>query len=820
MTLCNKIRSKRISRAARSIVAATAGIALSCLVSSLRAEPVESYVTENGIRMILVRGGTFTMGNSLETDAGTLGQQGNVYTHGGEDERPVRRVSITYDFYISETEVLANQFAKFQEDHQGASHFYPYTTGISWEDAVRFTEWMNHNEGRGYRDEVSQLHTIESAITASEGGTGGRHYRLPTEAEWEYVARAGSADHFSSGPLPPASGEPNAWGVKNMHTDALEWVLDWYGDYPEFNETDPVGPATGVVRVVRGGGLNMPYHDFPEKYKNDGRMPFYRRSANRAAAPPGWRGRHNIGFRIVAATPPKTRPRPAPPKPPIQFVRQNNPYAATGPDPDRPWFRRRETLPIPPANALNPEIAAAGLHHTVHGKNHNPALAACPNGDLLALFFSASAPAYEDLPDVAIIGIRLRFGAEAWDLPGPFFDIPGTKDIGPVLTLDGTRLLFACGGSGLDSVPFRWRTSNDNGATWSPLSLPLILGPRGDYYPQPVSNFLKGSGRTLYLPTDGSGGNTLLWASRDAGVTWRDTGGRTGGRHTVFVNRADGAILGLGGKATDINGFMPKSVSHDGGRSWKVSASPFPAVGPGGQKPALIRLASGRLFFASDWLNAAGQQPPGFDRTGAYVALSEDEGETWIVKDLPGLIPHERWVFRNRPGYRSSPLKDGTLGYCIAAQGPNGLIHLLNSSTQPPLHFEMNEAWILDKKAGYSQSAAPAPEEAVQTIHESHPDGSKKARWSVRPDSSGRMLLHGTEEHWYASGIKEYKVTWANGRKTGLETHWDPRGRLVWQWEHHADGTSQWTQFRAEGSVRHLSTWKDNRLINTPPKRD
>ncbi len=783
------------------------GFALVLCATALSAALPESFVTSNGIRMVLIRGGSFRMGNELPTDATTLGQQGKVFTHGGEDERPVRRVTISYDFYISETEVLASQFTKYQEDHEGTSHFFPYATGISWEDAVGFAAWMTRNEDQGYRDEVNQLLPAKSDQSGGAEGSRDHVFRLPTEAEWEYVARAGSAGHFSSGDLPPASGEPNAWGVKNLHTDAMEWVHDWYGDYPDADETDPVSPASGIVRVVRGGGLNMPYHDFSEKYKNDGRMPFFRRSANRAGAPPDWRGRHNIGFRIVAAVLPPTPPRAAGPQSPMQFVRQQNPWVGSGPDPRRPWYRVREALPIPPSNAENPAIAAAGLHPTVHGKNHNPALAVAPNGDLLATYFSASAPEYEDLTDVAIIGTRLRFGAEQWDLPGPFFDIPGAKDIGPVLTREGNRIFFACGGGGLDGIVFRWQSSDDNGATWSPIHLPVIIGRRGDYFPQPISNFLRGADRTLYLPADGSGGNSFLWASRDDGITWHDTGGRTGGRHTVFVNRRDGAILGYGGKASDIDGYMPKSISRDGGRTWEVSPTRFPFLGPGGQKPSLIRLASGRLFYAGDWLNAAGEQPPGINRTGAFVALSNDEGETWIIKDLPGLTAHDRWLFRDRPGYRPSPLKDGTLGYCMAAQGPNGLIHLLNSGTQPPLHFELNEAWILDRAAGITTAVAPASGDA-RTTRETHANGSPKTEWSVRSDGAGRPLLHGGETHWYASGQKEYSVTWADGRKRGRESYWDAQGRLVWERDHRADGTSVWTQFRPDGTKRRESIWR------------
>src|SRR5262249_50496872 len=129
-----------------------------------------------------------------------------------------------------------------------------------------------------------------------------KRYRLPTEAEWEYVARAGSSDHFSSGPLPPASGVANAYGVKNMHTDAMEWVNDWYDLYRDGSQVDPVGPKSGIGRVVRGGGLNRPFAEDPRnKYPNDGRLPFYRRSANRAGVAPHYRGRHDIGFRIVEA---------------------------------------------------------------------------------------------------------------------------------------------------------------------------------------------------------------------------------------------------------------------------------------------------------------------------------------------------------------------------------------------------------------------------------------------------------------------------------------------------------------------------------------
>ena len=108
----------------------------------------------------------------------------------------------------------------------------------------------------------------------------GRKYRLPTEAEWEYACRAGTTTpfHFGSqlngrqancdGTLPygtdtkgpdlektsPIGTYPaNAWGLYDMHGNVWEWCSDWSGEYPTGSVTDPIGPATGSLRVFRGG---------------------------------------------------------------------------------------------------------------------------------------------------------------------------------------------------------------------------------------------------------------------------------------------------------------------------------------------------------------------------------------------------------------------------------------------------------------------------------------------------------------------------------------------------------------------------------------
>jgi hypothetical protein len=397
--------------------------------------------------------------------------------------------------------------------------------------------------------------------------------------------------------------------------------------------------------------------------------------------PPGY---HAIGFRVVQAPFPDTVPH-APRVPRARAdVRRSTERAALGPDPSVPHFRKRHLFPMPPDNATAVEIDAAGLHPSFRGHNHSPALEICPNGDALVVIYT-SYREYE--PGVSLIASRLRAGADAWDPPDRFLDLATVNDHAPLLWTDheeGVLYLFWGAPRLIGGFPFQWTTSRDSGATWSPIRFPRFEGAVGPHSRQPINTALRDRDGSFFLSSDGNGGRSVLWVTDDDGVTWHDRGGRTAGRHTTFALLGDGrTILGLGGKNTDLDGWMPRSLSRDGGRTWDVAPTPFPALGTN-QRPSLLRLESGRLVFASDYQHFRGHSP--MEERGAFVAFSEDDGETWAFRRLDDAQPHE------------DPTRHGgaaTLGYSAMRQAPNGVIHLITTMNRPCLHFEFNEAWLL-----------------------------------------------------------------------------------------------------------------------------
>ncbi|MHC4620103.1 MAG: hypothetical protein ACYTEQ_20340 [Planctomycetota bacterium] len=316
-------------------------------------------------------------------------------------------------------------------------------------------------------------------------------------------------------------------------------------------------------------------------------------------------------------------------------------------------------------------------------------------------------------------------------------------------------------------------------------------------------------GETIFVSSDGDGGESVLWKSDNNGQTWYDPVGRTFGRHTTFVLLENGDILGMGGKNTDYQGtgYMPKSISSDGAVSWQEDDTPFCMLGSN-QRPCITRLASDRLLFCSDFQRTSDcYQPPDITEKGALVALSENEGQSWRIKRIPTALRHEtRWC-------------DGaTLGYSVVRQAPNGIIHVITSMNHPCQHFEMNEEWIMDSSAGGDLPPDPGEAGTVNSYQENYPGGATKVTWSAKRCDDGRYLLHDAETWYYESGQKQYEATYRNGRKIGSETYRDPDGVKQSSWVHdEANNTSVWIQWWPNGYKRVESHWRyGGKLANGP----
>jgi formylglycine-generating enzyme required for sulfatase activity len=228
-----------------------------------------------GAAMVLIPAGSFTMG----TPAAEEGR--------GEDEA-AWKVNITRPYYIGKTEVTQGQWLALMG--QNPSRFKGEglpVENVSWDDCVEFCRKLSVKEGKTYR--------------------------LPTEAEWEYACRAGTATAFSFGvtistdqvnyngstvygggvkgihrdrTVAAGSLPANPWGLHEVHGNVWEWCADRYGLYAGGEGTNPTGTESGRNRVLRGGSWSAE----PRGCRSGGRM----RSA------PGLKsGSIGIGLRVV-----------------------------------------------------------------------------------------------------------------------------------------------------------------------------------------------------------------------------------------------------------------------------------------------------------------------------------------------------------------------------------------------------------------------------------------------------------------------------------------------------------------------------------------
>ena len=196
------------------------------------------------LRCRAIEAGTFIMGSPSDES-------------GRDSDETQHQVTLTKGYFMQTTEVTQSQWKEIM----GSNPFYFSSCGdncpverVSWNDIQKFIQKLNQKES-------------------------GRHYRLPTEAEWEYAARAGTSTRFFWGNQADCSRanygywseecksinpgktktvksySSNNWGLYDMHGNVWEWCSDWYGNYSSSALVDPIGPTTGSGRVVRGGEL-------------------------------------------------------------------------------------------------------------------------------------------------------------------------------------------------------------------------------------------------------------------------------------------------------------------------------------------------------------------------------------------------------------------------------------------------------------------------------------------------------------------------------------------------------------------------------------
>ena len=222
-------------------------VALATILISVACGEPNPTAESIGLEFALIPAGEFRIGREVGPDS--IGQpEPDGGTVNDLDERPVTQVRISDDFYLAKFEVTQGQWeAIMGENPSGDVSCGPDcpVDQVSWWDAQEFLERLNEAEG-------------------VEG-----RYRLPTEAEWEYAARAGTSgdlygdldsiawyDGNSEGTTQPVGQkEANAFGLYGMIGNAWEWVHDWKGPYAGGTVTDPTGPRTGKRRVARGPGF-------------------------------------------------------------------------------------------------------------------------------------------------------------------------------------------------------------------------------------------------------------------------------------------------------------------------------------------------------------------------------------------------------------------------------------------------------------------------------------------------------------------------------------------------------------------------------------
>ena len=546
---------------------------------------------------------------------------------------PLVEIPGTEGLRMGTTEITNAQYEAFAPSHKALRGYKGFSKAddeavilVSWDEANAYCEWLSRKTGR--------------------------HFRLPTEAEWEFACRAGTTTAYNTGETFPeeqwkvqkntrdkepvslqvAQFAPNAWGLYDMHGNVEEWCLDACSSSRALPSlSSPSSPApTGDLRAVRGGSHNTPVE--------------FLRSDSRSASLPEDRS-VLLGFRIVEPSPAREK--------------SQGQAGSIG-----PVFREPVPYVIEPVDGT-----------PFYAHNHQPAVTWTPEGTLLAIWFSTQAEAGREM-----VVLQSEFDGERWTPATLFCKVPGRNMTGSaLLTLESGEILHFQGvGDAGEWKDLALATrKRDLGGHWSPLR---YIEPEHEVRHQVIAGpIVTRDGRILLCCDAGPDGEagTSLHISKDGGKTWKDTGSTIAGIHAGIVERADGSLMAFG-RGNSIEGHMPCSVSRDGGYTWEYYPTEFPPIGSG-QRLVLKRLQEGPLMLCS------------FGAEGLFAALSYDDGASWPVKKLL-----TDGVERTLDGgaWTGSFTMDSThaepKGYLCCTQSPDGIIHLLSSR----VHYRFNLEWI------------------------------------------------------------------------------------------------------------------------------
>jgi formylglycine-generating enzyme required for sulfatase activity len=288
-----------------------------------KSESSFSPVLKNKMKkMILVEGGTFSMGNT----------RGDI--EGYNDETPTHEVELTYNYWIGKYPVTFAKYdaytkakGKSKAEDQGWGRGKRPVINVSWWEAIAYCNWLSKKEGFPIAyDDSGNLLDKKGKMTKNIKKVKG--YRLPTEAEWEYAARGGQkatedwkyagSDNLeevgwygnnsgdephevrwydsNSGSKTHEVGQktPNELGIFDMSGNVWEWCYNWYVKYTSSTQTDPTGLDSEINRVFQGSNFYSRVFRGGSWYSNMQGCRVARRNYYRPCT-----REHGLGFRVV-----------------------------------------------------------------------------------------------------------------------------------------------------------------------------------------------------------------------------------------------------------------------------------------------------------------------------------------------------------------------------------------------------------------------------------------------------------------------------------------------------------------------------------------